>query len=216
MEELIEVTMDELISYSKQKEVPPVTIIDDLTKEQFDYISNIADRLRLLVILIKYSKKIAIINNPGVAIKIAKDLKIKSQVMYYDFARRPSGSITIFGLTGHATGWITLRDNGYIVKAFDENGNEMAKWIDTDIKNVEPKTLNSLHLSIYGITIAFRGKHRSGSIEILKHSRQNFINEGVFNEKRNCYYPKTTTSNKDIAEYNKLEKLFKKWGFKSL
>ena len=92
----------------------------------------------------------------------------------------------------------------------------MAKWIDTDIKNVEPKTLNSLHLSIYGITIAFRGKHRSGSIEIIKHSRQNFINEGVFNEKRNCYYPKTTTSNKDIAEYNKLEKLFKKWGFKSL
>ena len=52
MEELIEVTMEELMSYSKQKEVPPVTIIDDLTKEQFDYISNIADRLRLLVILI--------------------------------------------------------------------------------------------------------------------------------------------------------------------
>ena len=38
---------------------------------------------------------------------------------------------------------------------------------------------------------------------------------GIYNENRKCYYP-SGNSNKDIAEYNKLEKLFKKWGFKSL
>ncbi len=34
------------------------------------------------------------------------------------------------------------------------------------------------------------------------------------NEKRNCYYPRDVTA-RGIAEYNKLEKLFKKWGFSS-
>lgn len=216
MKELIEVTVEELISYSKQKEVPAVTVIDDLTTEQFNYVSIIADRLRLLIILVKNSKKIAIINNVKIATKISKELKRKSQVMYYDFAKRPSGSITIYGLTGYTKNWVILRDNGYIVKAYDENGNEIEKWITTDIKEIESKTLNDLHLSSNGITIGARGIEKSGNIEILKHSRQNFINDGIFNVKRNCYYPKDTNSNKNIAEYNKLEKLFKKWGFKSL
>ncbi len=213
---LIEVTMEELISYSKQKEVPSVTIVDDLTDEQNNYVSIIADRLNLLVILIKNSKKIAIIGNAQIAKKIAKDLKRKSQIMFYDFVKRPSGSITIFALTEYTKNWTTLRNNGYVVIAYDENENEIAEWINTDIKEVEPKTLNSLKLSIYGITIGIRGIHHSGNIQILKHSRKNFVNNGIYNEKRNCYYPKNTNNNKDIAEYNKLEKLFKKWGFKSL
>lgn len=56
MKELIEVTMENIISYSKQKAVPAVTIIDDLTNEQFNYVSTIADRLRLLIILVKETK----------------------------------------------------------------------------------------------------------------------------------------------------------------
>ena len=215
-EELEKVSLEELISYSKQKEVPEVTIIDDITEEQFDYVYTIAERLCLFVVLIKNSEKIAIINNSQVAKKIAKDLKRKSQVMYYDFARRPSGSITIYALTGYTKSWITLRDNGYIVNAYDENGNETNQWISTEIKDVQPSTLNSYHLSIYGITIGIRGKCNSGNTEILKHSRQNFVNDGIYNEKRNCYYPKSTDNNKDIAEFNKLEKLFKKWGFSHL
>lgn len=213
---LIKVTMEELISYSKQKEVPGVTIIDDLTEEQNDYISKIADRLNLLVILIKNSKKIAIIGNTQIAKKIAKDLKRKAQVMFYDYARKPSGSITIFALTGYTNNWTILRDNGYVVIAYNENGNKIEEWVNTDIKNVEPKVLNSLKLSKYGITIGIRGIHHSGNTQILKHSRQNFLNNGVYNEKRNCYYPQNTINNKDIAEYNKIEKMFKKWGFKSL
>ena len=215
-EELEQVSIDELISYSKQKEVPAVTIIDDITKDEFDYVYTIAERLSLFVVLIKDSKKIAIINNSKIARKIAKNLKHKSQVMYYDFARRPSGSITIYALTGYTKGWTILRDNGYIVKAYDENGDETNQWIDTKIKEINPITLNRFHLSIYGITIGIRGKCNSGNTEILKHSRQNYVNDGIYNEKRNCYYPKNTDNNKDIAEFNKLEKLFKKWGFSQL
>ncbi len=213
---LIEVTVKELISYSKQKEVPSVTIIDDLTEEQNNYVSTIADRLNLLVILIKNSKKIAIIGNTQISKKIAKDLKRKAQVMFCDYAKRPSGSITIYALTGYTKNWTVLRDNGYVVIAYDEKGNETTEWINTDIKNVEPKTLNSLKLSKYGITIGIRGIHHSGNTQILKHSRQNYINDGIYNENRKCYYPKDRTNNKNIAEYNKLEKMFKKWGFKSL
>ena len=213
---LIEVTIEELISYSKQKEVPSVTIIDDLTEEQNGYVNTIADRLNLLVILIKKSKKIAIIGNAQIAKKIAKDLKRRIQIMFYDFAKRPSGSITIYALTGYTKNWTILRDNGYKVIAYDENGNEDKEWIRTDIKYIEPKVLNSLNLSKNGIIIGIRGIHHSGNIQILKHSRQNFLNDGIYNEKRNCYYPQNTINNKNIAEYNKLEKLFKKWGFKSL
>ena len=73
--------------------------------------------------------------------------------MFYDFARRPSCNIVIYALTGYTDHWIIIKDNGYIVNAFDEFGNEIEPWINT---------------------------------------------------------------NKDIAEKNKLEKLFKKLGFKSL
>ena len=214
--EFEQISIEELISYAKQKEVPHVTIIDDLTKEECDYVYTIAERLCLLVFLIKDSQKIAIIANSKIAKKIAKDLKRKAQVMYYDFARRPSGSITIYALTGYTKGWTTLRDNGYIVKAYDENGVEISQWINTDINDIEPTTLNKLNLSIYKITIGIKGKNNSGNIEILEHSRQNFINEGIFNEERNCYYPKNMDNSKDIAEFNKLEKLFKKWGFSHL
>ncbi len=216
-ENLETVSMRELISYSKQKEVPPVTIIDDLTEEEFEYVDTIAQRLRLRILLVKDSNKVAFLADDDVAVKIAKNVKKRCQVMYCDFARRPSGSITIYALTGYTKSWITLRDNGYIVNAYNEKGEEIEKWIDTDIKNVKPKKLNALGLSIYSVSVHIRGtSHIYGDVNILKHSRQNFLEDGIFNEKRNCYYPKDTSTNKGIAEYNKLEKLFKKWGFQSM
>lgn len=215
--DLQKVTLNELISYSKQKEVPPVTIIDDITNEEFDYINEISNRLKLRILLVKNSNKVAIIDNSKIALKLAKNIKKKSQLMYYDFARRPSGSITIYALTGYTKNWIILRDNGYIVKAYSEDGNEITPWIETNIKRkVNPRTLNKLHLSIYCVSVYMRGTNHSGNVNILKHSRNNFLQDGIFNEKRNCYYPKDITTNKGIAEYNKLEKLFKKWGFKSI
>ena len=64
-------------------------------------------------------------------------------------------------------------------------------------------------------TIYLKGRDKSLKTRILEYSRDNLLNGGIYNEKRNCYYPKETT-NKDIAEKNKLEKLFKKWGFSNL
>ncbi len=32
-----------------------------------------------------------------------------------------------------------------------------------------------------------------------------FINNGVYNEKRNCYYPRDVTTPRGTAEYNRLE-----------
>lgn len=54
---LKEVNIKEVISYSKQKDTPAVTIIDNIGEEELE--------------------------------------------MYYDFIKRPSGSITIYALTGY-------------------------------------------------------------------------------------------------------------------
>ena len=209
------VTIEELISYSKQKEVPAVVVIDDVSDEDFKYIDVIAERLKIQPIIVDNTNMVAFIDNSNVSRKIAKDLKKKCQMMYYDYFKRPSGSITIFALTGYTKNWTVLRDNGYIVIAYDETGAEIDPWIDTDIKDVEPTYLNSLGLSIYEFSVYLRGKGESGNVTILKHSRSNFSNGGIYNEQRKCYYP-SGTSNKDIAETNKINKLFKKWGFNQL
>lgn len=209
------VPIEELISYSKQKEVPAVVIIDDVSNVEFEYIDTISERLKLRPIIVEDTDMIAFIGNSNVSLKIAKDLKKRCQKMFYDYFKRPSGSITIFALTGYTDNWTVLRDNGYIVKAYDREGIETEPWIDTDIKNTESTYLNSLDLSIYKFSVYLRGKGESRNIEILRHSRANFSNGGIYNEQRRCYYP-AGTSNKDIAETNKLNKLFKKWGFKHL
>ena len=65
------------------------------------------------------------------------------------------------------------------------------------------------------ITIFTKERDIGFKLKILEYSRKNYYNNGFFNKERNCYYP-IIKSNEDISEYNKLEKLFKKWGFKSL
>ena len=215
MSEFKAIPIDELISYSKQKEVPAVVIIDDVSDEDFKYLDIISERLKLRPIIVEDTDMIAFIGNSNVSLKIAKDLKKRCQKMFYDYFKRPSGSITIFALTGYTDHWTVLRDNGYIVTAYDETGTETQPWIDTDIENVEPTYINSLGLSIYECSVYLRGKGESGNVTILKHSRSNFSNGGIYNEYRRCYYP-AGTSNNEIAETNKLNKLFMKWGFKHL
>lgn len=74
--------------------------------------------------------------------------------MCYDFIQRPSGSITIYALTGDTDHWKIIRNNGYQIIAYDENGLKIEPWINTNVKAIEPK----------------------------------FLNDGVYNEDRNCYY----------------------------
>lgn len=212
---LKEVSIEELIAYSKQKDTPAVTIIDNVTERELIYINLLSDRLFIEPIIIKETKMIAFIGNPCVVQKIAKDLKRRSQTMYYDFIQRPSGSITIYALTGYTNHWKTIKNNGYKILAYDENGLKTNPWIKTDIKAIEPKFLNSLGFSKYKTSIYLNGKKQNTNIEILEYSRQNFLNDGIYNKERNCYYP-SENNNKNIAEKNKIDKLFKKWGFGKL
>lgn len=90
-------------------------------------------------------------------------------------------------------------------------------WINTDIEEVTPSNLYKLGLKNFEISLHIRGIGSSGNSNnaILELSRYHFIHSGIYNKERNCYYPRDTTTNRGIAEYNKLEKLFKKWGFSS-
>lgn len=108
---------------------------------------------------------------------------------------------------------------GYIVKAYDEEGQEMQQpWLDTNIEEVTPSNLQKLGLKNFEISLGIRGIGSSGNSnkEILELSRYHFIHGGIYNAERNCYYPRDVTTAKGTAEYNKLEKLFRKWGFSSL
>lgn len=213
--ELKEVKLKEIISYSKQKESPRVTVLDSITDDEFREIGELIGRLKLLFLCVQ-ENRIAFINNVDVALKIAKDFHKRSQVMYQDFAKRPSGSLVNYALTGYTKSWITLRDNGYIVKAYDEIGQEMQQpWLNTDIEEVTPFNLYKLGLKNFEISLGIRGvgSSRNSNNEILELSRHHFVNGGIYNEERNCYYPRDRTTARGTAEYNKLEKLFKKWGF---
>ena len=212
---LKEVSIEELISHSKQKDTPAVTIIDNVTEKELKYINLISNRLIIEPIIIEKTNMIAFIGNSCVLQKIARDLKRRSQTMYYDFIQRPSGSIIIYALTGYTDHWKIIRNNGYQIIAYDENGLKIEPWINTDIKAIEPKFLNCLGLSKYKISVYLNGAKKDINIKILEHSRQNFLNDGIYNEERNCYYP-SENNNRDIAEKNKIDKLFKKWGLKKL
>lgn len=75
------VPIEELISYSKQKEVPSVVIIDDVSDEDFKYIDIISERLKLRPIIVKATNRIAFIDNSNVSKKIAKNLNKRCQMM---------------------------------------------------------------------------------------------------------------------------------------
>lgn len=209
------VSLEEVISYSKQKESPKITILDSIIDDEFKEIGELIGRLKLLFLCVA-ENRIAFINNVDVALKLAKDYKKKSQVMYQDFAQRPSCSLVSYALTGYTPSWIILRDNGYIVKAYDETGQEMQEpWLNTNIEEVTPSNLYKLGLKNFEISLGIRGvgSSRNSNKEILELSRHHFVNGGIYNEERNCYYPRDRTTARGTAEYNKLEKLFKKWGF---
>lgn len=211
-----EVSIEELITYSKQKETLEITIIESVTDEDFQYVDIISERLFIEPIIVTNTDMVAFIGNAAVIRSIAKNLHRKCRTMYYDFIKRPSGSIAIYALTGYTKGWDILMDNGYQVQAYNENGGKCEVWLDTDVKEIESVYLNSLGLSKFNCTVQFGRKRKNGNTEILWHSRNNYVNSGIYNEVRNCYYPKDLSNYQNIAERNKLEKLFKKWGFKSL
>lgn len=109
--EVADVSLEELISYSKQKESPKVTVVDEVLESEYNYVVEVSKRLRLLFFRIQNSSMLAFIDNSDVVLKLAKELKKKAQVMFYDFAKRPRASIVAYALTGISNDWIVTRDN---------------------------------------------------------------------------------------------------------
>ena len=83
-------------------------------------------------------------------------------------------------------------------------------------KNKNKKNGLKLNSNNLNFILFLKGKEKSFKLRILEHSRKNFKNGGIYNENKNCYYPKNISDYESSAERNKLEKLFKKWGFNSL
>ncbi|MBO5349681.1 MAG: hypothetical protein J6A89_07705 [Clostridia bacterium] len=197
--ELGTTTLDELISYSKQKESAVVSIIDDVTETEYKYVVEVSNRLRLLFFRIKKSNKIAFINCSDLVLRIAKELKKKVQIMYYDFSKRPRSPISLYAITGVCRDWIITKDNGYVVKAFDTEGKQIQEWINTNIKEIPTPNLNRYGFRKYDVSLSIKGCNRNTNNSILELSRYHFATGGSFNAKRNCYYPRDTSTNKRIS-----------------
>lgn len=197
--ELATITLDEIISYSKQKESPVISIIDEVTETEYKYVVEVSKRLRLLFFRIKNCNKIAFINCSDLVLKLAKELNKKVQIMYYDYSKRPRFPISLYAMTGYTKGWIVTRDNGYTVKAFDEKGKQIQEWINTNIKEIPTPNLNKYGFKKYSTSFGIRGCNRNTNNSILELSRYHFATAGIFNTKRNCYYPRDTSTNKRIS-----------------
>ncbi len=161
---------------------------------------------------------IAVVNHKDIALKLAEKLKKRCQYMFYDLIKRPSTNFGMYAMTGYTPSWITIRFNGYVVETYNEYGEKIDNWINTDIEEVSTENISKLNLRNYIVTLKIKGVGNSGKCNetILELSRYHYINDGVFNEERQCYYPKEIKSKKGFGEYNRLEKFFKRWGFKSL
>ena len=81
--ELQEITLEEIISYSKLKDSPAITIFDELTASQFNYVVAYADLLKLVYFIVKDTRKVAFMGTPYLALKIAKNMQVKFQVIHY-------------------------------------------------------------------------------------------------------------------------------------
>ncbi len=109
--ELKDIKLKEIISYSKHKESPTITILDKVNKTELKEIGTISNERLQLLFLCASEGNIVFVGNSDVAIAIARKLKKKAQVMYYDFAQRPSGSLISYALTGYTKSWLPIRDN---------------------------------------------------------------------------------------------------------
>lgn len=83
-------SLEELITYSKQKETPAITIIESVTDDEFKYVDLISERLFIEPMIVKNTNMIAFVGNSWVIRKIAQELNKRCQTMFYDFIKRPS------------------------------------------------------------------------------------------------------------------------------
>lgn len=157
--ELQEISLEEIISYSKEKGRPVVTILDELTASQFNYVVAYADLLKLIYFIVKDTRKVAFIGTPYIALKIAKNMQVKAQVVHY---HKPIREI---GLKSN----LERKHNReiYIVKAYDKYGNKTEPFIDTDIPSVSCDNLNKYDFRDFKYNVVARN-NKNGKVDILE------------------------------------------------
>ncbi len=169
--ELQELGIEEIISYSKLQGSPTITILDDLNFGLFNQIAVWADELKLIFFIVKGTKKVAFIGNSNIAIKIAKVLQVKAQVMRYSLlkSRKLLGKI-----------YTPKTKDNYVVQAFSEDGKIIAPFVNTDIKKVSCDILSKLNFRDFKYTMKIRGSgnNKVESLESIKELRRKFLKNG--------------------------------------
>lgn len=170
--QLQEVPLEEIISYSKISGSPIITILDELTATQFNYVVAYADLLKLVYFMIKGTRKVAIIGTTYIALKIAKNMQVKAQVVHYHKPLRKN-VLKQNVATKHNT-------EGYIVKAYDLNGNKTEPFIDTNIPMVNCDNLSKYEFNDFKYNVVARN-NRNDKIDIheIKELRKQYMTSSL-------------------------------------
>ncbi len=161
--ELQEIPTEEIISFSKLDTSPVITILDDLNYGLFNQMVVWTDELKLVYFLVQGTKK--------VALKIARLLQVKAQVMYYTLLKPKK----ILGKI-----YTPKRNSNYVVQAFNENGKPIEPFIDTEIEIVDCNTLGKYTFRPYKYYISVRGSknNKVENCQLLRDKRRNFTLTG--------------------------------------
>lgn len=155
--ELQEIELNEIISYSKKQNSPLITVLDELTASQFNYVIAYADLLKLVYFMIKDTKKIAFLGNAYIILKMAKNMKVQAQVMY---CYTPTYKNVLKSN-------LTPKNNrsSYVVKAYDQNGDKAKPFIDTNIQSVNCENLDKYEYHDFKYNVVPRN-YNNNKIEI--------------------------------------------------
>lgn len=168
--QLQEIPIEAIVSFSKLDK-PVVTILDELNFGLFNQMVVWADELKLVYFLVKGTKKVAFIGNQQVALKIAKLLQVKAQVMYYTLLKPKN----ILGKI-----YTPKRDTNYVVQAFGTDGKPTDPFIETEIEKVDCNTLDKYTFRNYKYYISVRGSknNKITNCQLLRDKRRNFTLTG--------------------------------------
>ena len=171
--ELQEIPTEEIISFSKLEtsQSPVVTILNDLNYGLFNKFVVLGDELKLVYFLVKGTNKVAVIGTEKVALRIARLLQVKAQVMYYTILKPKK----ILGKI-----YTPKKDTNYVVQAFNENGKPIEPFINTEIEIVKCDTLSRYNFRPYKYYISVRGSknNKVENCQLLRDKRRNFTLTG--------------------------------------
>lgn len=169
---LQEVPLEEIISFSKICGSPRIVVLDELTASQFNYVVAYADLLKLVYFMVKGTRKLAIIGTTYLALKIAKNMQVKSQVLHY---HKPLVEKVL--KSNLATKPNTEK---YIVKAYNGNGNKTEPFIDANITSVPCPTLSKYNFRDFKYNVVARND-KNGKIDIqeIKSLRNQYMTSSL-------------------------------------